>query len=216
MTIPTPENVGLATLVFSTLLAIVNPIGAIPLYLALTAGYDEARRRSTVRLAIATALIALVVFGLAGTWILKFFGITTTAFRITGGILFLGIGMDMMQARRPREKGSPREDAEAGKRDQVGVLPLGIPLLAGPGAITTVITLTAQTDRVGELAAVYAAIFGVMATSWLILAVAPRLFARLGSTGLNVLTRLMGLLAMVVGVQFIIDGVRSILEPMLK
>ncbi len=205
----TIPSVAFALLAFSSLLAIVNPLSAVPMYLAITGQLAGAQRRRTLQKAIVTAVLTLCVFGLLGSWILHFFGITTTAFRITGGILFLGIGSDMLQAKRSREKSNAEEDMESVVRDEVGIIPLGIPTLAGPGAITTVITLDAQATRPAEHAAVYAAIVAVMLVSWVALALAPMLLRRLGRTGLNVMTRLMGLLVMVVGMQFILDGLRA-------
>jgi multiple antibiotic resistance protein len=199
-----------ALLAFSSLLAIVNPLSAVPMFLAITAPYTAARRGATLRRAILTAILTLVAFALLGTFILTFFGITANAFRITGGILFLGIGSDMLQAKRSREKSNAEEDLESTVRDDVAIIPLGIPTLAGPGAITTVITLEAQAQRVTDHVAVYGAIVIVMLIAWVALAVAPALFRRLGQTGLNVMTRLMGLLVMVVGTQFIIDGLRAV------
>jgi multiple antibiotic resistance protein len=208
-------SVAFALLAFSSLLAIVNPLSAVPMYLAVTAQYTRDHRRATLRTAIITAILTLVVFGLLGTFILRFFGITANAFRITGGIIFLGIGSDMLQAKRSREKSNAEEDLESSVREEVGIIPLGIPTLAGPGAITTVITLDAQAERIGDHVAVYAAIVVVMAIAWLALYLAPALLRRFGQTGLNVMTRLMGLLVMVVGTQFILDGLRAVAQDFL-
>lgn len=208
---PAPDSLlAFLLLCFTSLLAIVNPLGAIPLFLTLTAGYDPRHRAATIRTAIITALAVMVVFGLLGTFILKFFGITTAAFRITGGVLFLGIGSDMLQAERSRGKTTQAEELEAGLRTEVGIIPLGLPSLAGPGAITTVITLDAQATDYLHRGMVYVAIVAVVAICWAALHVAPRLVRRFGRTGLNVMTRIMGLIAMVIGVQFIIDGVRAV------
>src|SRR5215210_4651338 len=204
------QALSFALLVFTSLLAVVNSLSAVPLYLAVTAEYLPAQRRATPRLAIATSIIVLVVFGVLGTWILRFFGIATVACRITGGLLFLAIGSDMLQAMRSRAKTTEREEEEAGMQEEVGIIPLGIPTLAGRGAITTVITLVAQADSTWQQGAVYLAILLVMAISWIVLSVAPALLRRFGQTGLNVMTRIMGLIVMVIGTQFIIDGVRSV------
>jgi multiple antibiotic resistance protein len=165
---------------------------------------------------VATGIIALVAFGLAGTYILRFFGITTYAFRIAGGIIFLGIGSDMLKARRSRDRTSRSEQEAAEQKAEVGIIPLGIPTLAGPGSITTVITLTAQADTRMELAGLYGAIVAVMVLSWVVLAVSPFIVQRVGRTGMNVMTRLMGLLIMVIGVQFIIEGVRTVALDILR
>ena len=210
------EQIAFAVLVVTSLLAIVDPIAAVPVYLSTTAGYSPAHRRSTLRLAVVTAIIALVGFGVLGTSILQFFGITTTAFRITGGLLFLGIGSDMLAARRSREKATASEEHEATHQEEVGIIPLGIPTLAGPGAITTVITLTAQADTPIEHASVFVAIVLVFGASWAVLALAPAILRRFGRTGLNVMTHIMGLIVMVVGVQFVIDGVRAIVVDVLR
>ena len=204
------STVAFTTLAFTSLLAIVNPLSAVPLYVTATSDLDDKQRASTLRLAVATGIIALVAFGLAGTYILRFFGITTYAFRIAGGIIFLGIGSDMLKARRSRDRTSRGEQEAAEQKAEVGIIPLGIPTLAGPGSITTVITLTAQADTRMELVGLYGAIVAVMVLSWMVLAVAPFIVERVGRTGMNVMTRLMGLLIMVIGVQFIIEGVRTV------
>lgn len=209
--------IAFTTLAFTSLLAIVNPLSAVPLYVTATADQTDRQRRATLRLAVATGVIALVVSGLAGTFILRFFGITTYAFRIAGGLIFLSIGTDMLNARRTGSKATASEEQEAEQKQDVGIIPLGIPTLAGPGSITTVITLTAQGgDSRWELAGLYGAIGAVMLVSWGILAVAPFIVKRVGPTGMNVMTRLMGLLVMVVGVQFIIEGVRTVAVDILN
>jgi multiple antibiotic resistance protein len=210
------EPAAFALLVFTSMLAIVNPLSAVPLFLTMTGTLTPPQRRATLRLAIATSIIVLCVFGLLGTWILQFFGITTDAFRITGGLLFLGIGSDMLQAKRSRDTTTSSEEEEAEQRNEIGIIPLGIPTLAGPGALTTVITLATQADTVWKRGAVYAGIVVVMLVSWLVLSVAPALFRRLGRTGLNVMTRIMGLIVMVIGTQFIIDGVRVVVLGIMR
>lgn len=212
----THGNTAFAVLAFTSLLAIVNPLSAVPLYVAATAELDARQRASTLRLALATAVVALVLFGLLGTYILRFFGITTYAFRIAGGLIFLGIGYDMLNARRASERGGVTEEEAAAQKTQMGIIPLGIPTLAGPGAFTTIITLTAQAETRWALSSVYAAIFVVMGISGVVLAVAPSIARRVGRNGMNVMTRLMGLIVMVVGVQFIIEGVRTVALDILR
>ncbi|MBR9990385.1 MAG: MarC family protein [Gemmatimonadetes bacterium] len=199
-----------AILSFTSLLAIVNPLGAIPLYVALTAQYTKEQRRATLRRAITTGFGVLIVFALAGTYILEFFGITRQAFQVAGGILFFAVGWDMLQARRSRVKTTEEEESESTHRDDVGIIPLGLPTLAGPGAITTVIALNGQARSVLDSAAVYVAIVLVLAICWLTLTAAPMLTRRMGQTGMNVMTRLMGLLVMVIGAQFVINGATTV------
>lgn len=204
------ETLQFAVLSFTSLLAIVNPLGAVPMYVALTTTYTSGQRSATLRRAILTALVVLVSFALLGRWILLFFGITTHAFQIAGGILFFGIGWDMLQARRSRVKTTEEEETESVGKEDIGIIPLGLPTLAGPGAITTVIALNGQADSVAASASVYIAIILVLGVSWAALAGAPLVTRRMGQTALNVMTRLMGLLVMVVGAQFVINGVTTV------
>jgi len=205
-----PDDLGFALLAFTSMLAIVNPLGAVPVYVTLTGDYTRERRLATLRAAIVTAVVALFAFAVAGPLILRIFGVTTDAFRITSGVLMLGIGYDMVRAKRGPARITKAEEEEAGNRDEVGVIPLGIPSLAGPGAITTVITLMAEAGSIGRKGVVLATIPLVMLVAWLVLRVAPVVLLRVGRTGVNVLTRLMGLLVMVIGMQFVITGIESV------
>jgi multiple antibiotic resistance protein len=201
--------IAFATLVFSSLLAMVNPLGALPIFVGLTASYDpRQRRRTALRACIAGALV-LFAFALFGSLILRFFGITTHAFRIAGGILFFFVGWEMLQARRPRSKTTQEEELESAAREDIAVVPLGIPTLAGPGAITTVVALMDQASGPAQTLSVYGAIALVLGISLAVLLAAPGLLRLLGQTGINVMTRLMGLLIMVVGVQFVLDGLST-------
>jgi len=205
------ESLQFAIVALTSLVAIVNPLGAVPLYVAMTASYTPEHRRATLRRAVVSALLLLFAFTLVGTWILRFFGITTEAFQIAGGIIFFGIGWDMLQARRSRVKTTPEEEDESINKEDVGIIPLGIPTLAGPGAITTVIALNGQADSLFESATVYAGILFTLVLVWLTLAAAPRVTARMGQTGMNIFTRLMGLLVTVVGAQFVINGSTTVI-----
>ncbi|TVP76002.1 MAG: NAAT family transporter, partial [Gemmatimonadales bacterium] len=190
-----------AVLAFTSLVAIVNPLAAATIFLALASGDTPKERGHHVRQGVITAGAVLVVFALAGVPILTFFGITTHAFKIAGGFIFLGIGWDMLQARRSRVKMTQEEEDAGAERDQIGIIPLGLPTIAGPGAITTVIVLSAQAETAVQAGAVYVAILGVLVVTGGILYMAPLLLRTFGTTGLNVMTRIMGLLVMVIGVQ---------------
>jgi multiple antibiotic resistance protein len=209
------DTVGFAVLAFTSLLAIVNPLGAVPISMAMTSDYSPLHRSITIRRAALTALVVMLVFALAGTWILRFFGITSEAFRIAGGILFFGIGADMLQAKRSRMKMTDEEEAFGSAKEDVGIIPLGLPTLVGPGAITTVIALNGQAEHVAQKLAVYIAILLVSAISWVLLVAAPAVTRHIGTTGMNVMTRLMGLLVMVVGAQFVIDGLTVVAHSIL-
>jgi multiple antibiotic resistance protein len=205
------DSTQFAIVAFTSLVAIVNPLGAVPVYLAMTASYTPERRRAALRRAVVSAVLLLFAFTLLGTWILHFFGITTEAFQIAGGIIFFGIGWDMLQAKRSRVKTTPEEEDESAQKEDVGIIPLGIPTLAGPGAITTVIALNGQAGGILQSAIVYAGIVFTLALVWVTLAAAPRVTARMGQTGMNIFTRLMGLLVTVVGAQFVINGSTTVI-----
>lgn len=205
-----------ALLCFTSLLAIINPLSAAPMYLALTEGYAPEHRARTLRSAILTALTVLVVFALVGGTIFQLFGITIHAFRIAGGVIFFGIGMDMLQAKRARGKVTEEEEAEGMGRENVGVTPLGLPMITGPGAITTVMVLMTEARTPTRVAIVFGAVIVVLAIAWAVLSASPRLVRFFGQTGLNVMTRIMGLLVTVIAVQFIVDGVRPILIDVLR
>ena len=204
------EAFSFASLVIGSLLAMVNPLGALTIFVGLTAGYSARHRRFTALWACVAAAAILMVFALFGTNILRFFGITTYAFRIAGGIIFFAVGWDMLQARRSRSKTTPEEEEESAEKAEVAVVPIGIPTLAGPGAITTVIALMGQTGGPVEAGLVYIGILVVLLISLAALLAGPSILRLIGQTGINVFTRLMGLLVMVIGVQFVIDGVTTV------
>jgi len=204
------ESLGFAVLAFTSLLSIVNPLGAVPIYVAMTSSYDARQRRVTLRRAVMTGLAVLVAFAAFGPLILRFFGITTEAFQIAGGIIFFGIGWDMLQAKRTGVKTTEEEETDSANKEDVGIIPLGLPTLVGPGAITTVIAINAQAKNAFDVASVYLSIVLVLAISGGLLAAAPVVTRRIGSTGMNVMTRLMGLMVMVVGAQFEINGVSAV------
>jgi multiple antibiotic resistance protein len=210
------ETGAFALLCFTSLLAIINPLSAAPMYLALTAGYSPRQRRRTLRNAILTAFVVMMVFALLGGAIFQLFGITLDAFRIAGGVIFFGIGMDMLQARRTRGKTTEEEEREGMTRTEVGVTPLGIPMITGPGAITTVMVLMTRADTHLQQGIVFGNILLVVLISWLVLALSPGLVRAMGQTGLNVMTRIMGLLVTVIAVQFIVDGLRPILTSIIR
>jgi multiple antibiotic resistance protein len=204
-------HLAFALLCFTSLLAIINPLSVVPMYLGLTHGYTPEHRRRVLRTGLVTAFFVLAAFALLGGTIFQIFGITIHAFRIAGGIIFFGIGMDMLQARRSRGKATEEEERDGRTKENVGVTPLGIPMITGPGAITTVMVLMTQADSPERVAVVIGAVVVVLAISGAALFAAPRLVKFFGNTGLSVMTRLMGLLVTVIGVQFVIDGARPLL-----
>ena len=201
------DNVTFGILAFMQLLVVYNPLSAMPMFATLTAEDTRKERFRTAGVGVLTSIVVMVVFIFAGHAILDFFAITTEAFQIAAGVIFFGIGSDMLQAKRSRVKTTRREQDEAADRRSLAIIPLGLPTLAGPGTIVTVIALAGLASGPGQLSSVYLASVLVGGATLPCLMLAPMLLGALGRTGLNVVTRIMGLLVMVVGVQFLINGV---------
>lgn len=192
--------------ILTALIAIVNPIGAVPLYISLSQGRPDLDKKKTIRTTVLTVLVVLTVVLLAGQPLLRFFGITLPAFRVGGGILILMMAISMMHARQPRPKFTKEEAAEADAKATIAVVPLGIPLLAGPGAISTMIISAEREDSIQHRLLLFAAILIVALIISLTLNTAPKIAKLLGKTGINIVTRIMGLIMAAVGVEFIADG----------
>ncbi|HEY0971051.1 MAG TPA: NAAT family transporter [Gemmatimonadales bacterium] len=205
-----------ALLCLTSLLAIINPLTTTPLFLSLTEGYTAEHRQRTLRTAVLTGASVLVLFALLGGAIFKLFGITIHAFRIAGGVILFGIGMDMLQAKRSRVRATAEEVEEGLEKEDVGITPLGVPMIVGPGSITTVMVLMADASHPAQVGAVLFAIAVVLGGTYLVLSVGPRILSVIGGTGVSVLTRIMGLLVTVIAVQFILDGTRPVLVEVLR
>lgn len=191
---------------FATLFVVIDPPGLVPLFIALTQGMDAEHRRRMARRACIIAFVLLTLFGLMGEALLGFIGISMPAFRIAGGILLFLTALDMLFERRTQR----REGQQADPDHDPSVFPLATPLIAGPGAIATMILLVGQSGD-GWLGTV--AVLGLLAvmivSTYLFLLASPYLERLLGRTGTIVITRLLGMLLAALSVQFVIDGVRG-------
>jgi multiple antibiotic resistance protein len=199
-----------ALIALTSIFVLVDPFAGIPTFLVMTADSTEKRRRHMAKRAAWTCFIVLSVFGIAGSLIFKMFGITLPAFKIAGGIILGLIGLDMLQARRSPTKETPGDTEESLDKEDVGIIPLGIPMLAGPGSISTVMVLVSQVPDWRHYAIIFFAIAFTSAISYVILAAADRVRSFLGETGIRVLTRMMGLLLTAIAVQFILNGLKDI------
>ena len=193
-------------LALSSIFFLVDPFAALPTFLAVTAGQDSAKRVRTARKASLTAFVILSAFAIAGTYIFKLFGISLPAFEIAGGIILLLIGLDMLEAKRSPTQETGDEAAAAATKDDVGIVPLGIPMLAGPGSITSVMVLVGQAQSKWQMAAIFAAIAITALICWLVLGSATRVASMLGDTGIRILVRVMGLLLVALAVQYFVNG----------
>ncbi|HEY6807949.1 MAG TPA: NAAT family transporter [Gemmatimonadales bacterium] len=201
-------------LVFTSVLFIVDPFATVPSFLAMTERDAPPLRRVLARRGAWTCAITLIAFALGGSMIFKLFGITIGAFKIAGGVLIGLNALDMVQARRSQQRETPAEKAEGIQKEDIGIMPLGVPMLAGPGAISTVMVLALGAKSPLTTAALYASIALTAWISYHTLAAASLVERRLGQTGMRILTRLMGLILCAIAIQFILDGIRlALLTP---
>lgn len=197
-------------LALSSIFFLVDPFAAIPSFIAITSGVDRARRRRMAWKASLTAFIVLTAFALAGQFIFSLFGIRLPAFEIAGGLILLLIGIDMLEARRSPTQESSEETQEAAAREDAGIVPLGIPMLAGPGAISSVMVLVGQAPNRWQMAAILGSIAITCAASFGVLNAADGIRRLLGETGIRILVRIMGLLLVALAVQFFVNGLTDL------
>lgn len=197
-------------LALSSIFFLVDPFAALPTFLAVTQGYDRARLCSTARKASLTALIVLSSFAFAGEYIFRLFGITLPAFEIAGGVILLLIGLDMLEAKRSPTQESSGETAAAAQKEDAGIVPLGVPMLAGPGSITSVMVLVGQAQTRWQMAAILISILITAVICYLVLGNSDRVARMLGDTGIRILVRIMGLLLVALAVQYFVNGLADL------
>ncbi|MBC7133880.1 MAG: MarC family protein [Roseovarius sp.] len=194
---------------FVTLFVIIDPIGMTPLFVALTRGMGPSRRRAIAVRACVTAALLLILFAALGEAVLGFVGISMPAFRIAGGLLLFLTALEMLFERRGARRKGQADAAEEDEGDDPSIFPLAIPLIAGPGAIATVILLAGQKPGVEGLAYVIAVMLSVVGLVFLMFLMGDLLERALGHVGINVVTRLLGMLLAALAVQFVLDGLRG-------
>jgi multiple antibiotic resistance protein len=200
------EHFQFALITFTSILFIVDPIAVIPTYLVITSRETPEERAQTAFRACLVAGLLMAVFALAGRLVLNTFGITIPAFRIAGGFILWLVAMDMLRGQRSTQE-TTAEVVEGQDKEDVSITPLAVPMLAGPGAISTVMVLSGQARTAVQVAAVYVSIALTAVACWMALRLGERLLERIGRTGIRIVTRLMGLLLAAVAVQFVINGV---------
>jgi multiple antibiotic resistance protein len=199
-----------------TLFSIVDPFAAVPIFLALVGQQPRASQNSVALRASLTCFAVLTAFGAAGSIIFTFFGITIPAFKVAGGILLFGVAFDMMRAKPSPTKTTQEERSEAETKEDVGLIPMGIPLLSGPGAIATVMVLAGRAHGIFEHIGLHVAIAVVSGVSLLVLRSSTLMARVLGKTGLNVIGRIMGLILAALAIQFVLDGVKEALPGLVQ
>jgi MarC family membrane protein len=208
---------------FITLITMVNPLAVIPSFVALTDGVSRSGRARVALVAGLACIVVLTVFLIAGNWVFQFFGITVPAFQIMGGIIFFTNALHTLiedEERRPvgREKRMEAEDVKKSEIDpaSIAVVPLAVPMLSGPGAITSTMLLVNLYPKVDQKVAVAVAIFGVGIASYAVLLAAVPLSHLIGNRGRAVFSKVMALLLGAIGIQFMINGLKPVLIEIIR
>ncbi len=205
---------GVILVAFTSFFTLINPLGTMPVFMTMTAGLTEKEKRQTAIKAVITAFVALVFFAFSGQLLFNFFGISVHGFRIVGGVIFFQMGFDMLQARLSRVKVKP-EDARTYVSD-ISITPLGIPMLCGPGSITNIIVLMEDAQGPLQKGALLTVVAIVLFITMLVLIGSSRISRMIGETGNKVMMRIMGLIVMVIAVEFFVSGLRPILTQIIS
>jgi multiple antibiotic resistance protein len=197
-----------ATTAFVSILFLADPPGNVPPYLALTANYTKERRRRTAFTACVVATLTLMAFGAVGTYLFHHLGLTLPAFQIAGGLILFKVALDMISAQRPTQE-DPEEMKESAASSDVAITPLAIPFIAGPATMSTVAVLMSKAQNWAETGTVYLAILLVGVVSYITFRLAEPIQKRLGTTGIHVLGRILGLVLAGIAVQFVLNGLHA-------
>lgn len=195
---------------FGFIFALIDPLGYVPLFLAMTATDSKERRQRMLRRACTTAFLVLLIFIVLGHSILAFFHISIPALQISGGLILLFIGFEMLNLLHSKEPLTPSEENEASQKDDISIVPLAIPMLSGPASIVAVVVLTAKSSAVANYLVVIVSVFLTLLITYFVLSASERIMKVVGLTGVNAASRIMGLLLSAMAVQFVIDGFLAI------
>jgi multiple antibiotic resistance protein len=199
---------------FISLLALVNPLGAIPFFISFTTGNTHAERRRIIRHASITVASVIAFTTLLGQQFISFFGITVNSFQVGGGIIMLLMAISMINAQPGGTRTTPEETVEGELKDNIAVVPLAIPLLTGPGTISTVIIYADKANSFVGLMTLIGAGVAIALVTFAALSAAEPISRVLGRTGINVATRLMGLMLAALGVELIVDGLTALIPAL--
>ena len=205
-------NLEFFILCFSSLFALINPIGIVPIYLSITQDYNKRERDKIAIKAILFSFLVLLLFALIGDFIFSFYNITIHGFRIAGGILLLKISFDMIESKRSRSRTTPTEELEAEEKNDIAYTPLSIPLIAGPGSIASIMILSSEAKNTIDKLTLFATLIIVLIMTFFIFKVSKNLSKNFGKLGLRILQRIMGLILMVISIEFILKGIKNSIE----
>ena len=201
-------------LCLSTLLTLINPLGIAPIFVVMTERFSKHEKIQIAKKGITTGTITLLVFTVLGSIIFNLYGITIEAFQIMGGILFFRSGLRMLEAQVGRSRTTDTEIEEFKESDEIAISPIGVPLIAGPGAITGVMLLSAKAPSTFSIGTLLIAVIITMIIFYFILRAGDKVGKKIGVTGMRVIQRIMVLILMVIAVQFVINGGETILRSL--
>lgn len=201
-----------ALLAFTAFFTIINPLGTMPIFMSMTASLSKQRRKQTAKKATIVAFFTVIAFAFSGQILFKFFGISVNSFRVVGGLIFFMMGWDMLQARLGQFKHTDDEDKIDAYVEDISITPLAIPMICGPGAITNAIILMEDAKDVPQKITLVIIIALVLLITYLVLVGASKITEKLGTTGNKVMMRLMGLIVMVIAVEFFFSGLKPIIQ----
>ena len=201
-------------LTFTSFFTLINPLGTMPIFMTMTSQLDVAHRNKTAKKASIVSFITIIIFAFSGQLLFNFFGISVNSFRIVGGVIFFLMGMDILQARLGKVKVNPSEVKTY--VNDISVTPLAIPMICGPGALTNAIVMMEDATTTPMKVVLIVSVIAVMLVTFMILYSSSKIMKVLGETGMNVLMRLMGLIVMVIAVEFFFSGLRPILIDILS
>lgn len=208
------ELIAFGLLCFTSFFTLINPLGTMPIFMTMTSTLNNESRNKTARKASLVSFFVIVVFAFSGQVLFNFFGISVNSFKIVGGVIFFIMGMDMLQARLGQVK---IKDSEIKSYiSDISITPLAIPMICGPGALTNAIVLMQQAESYYKKIILIAVIFIVSLLTYLILLSSSKIIKLLGETGNNVMMRLMGLIVMVIAVEFFFSGLKPIIYDFQK
>lgn len=208
------ESLDFGIFCFVSLFTMINPIGVVPVYVSMTSSLSAQEAKKVAFKSILFSLFFLSAFAFAGQFIFDFFGISIHSLRIVGGIIFFMVGYEMLQAKIVRTK---FDEKDAGNYiDDIAITPLGIPMISGPGAITTVIILMNESSSTFEKVSIFVSIFLIMLISLIVLVSGKKIVSIMGENGKKVMMRVMGLIVMVIAVEFFFTGLKPIIQDILK
>jgi multiple antibiotic resistance protein len=204
------EEINFFLLACTSLFTMMNPFAVMPLYLSLTKDMDTVKAKMIARKATISAFLVMAFFALTGKVIFKFFSISLDSLKVVGGVLFFVMGYDMLQAKTPRTKDDHEENEDS--HEETAISPLGVPLICGPGTITIVILMHQQAKSVTQVSLLYAAMALITFITFLFLIGSKKFLKLIGPSGNKVMFRLMGLIIMVIAVEYFFSGIRPLMR----